>query len=114
MNQDIKDLWVTALTDGSYHKGSFQLRDLDDHFDAVGVLMDLAVQQGVIAEPRKHSKATGAQLFFGYSYDKEVVAISKTVAEWAGLSRWQANRVLTVNDNSATFDKVADYIKGNL
>jgi hypothetical protein len=110
---EIKREWVSRLRDGSYEQGTFQLRDLEDRYDPVGVLMDLASQHGVIAEPKKKSPDTGSELFFGYTYDGQAVRMSKTVEEWSGLNFWLANRIIGMNDKGQTFAEIADYIEEN-
>lgn len=47
MNQEIKEQWVNALTNGEYHQGTSELKTIKDEFCCLGVLCDLAVKAGV-------------------------------------------------------------------
>lgn len=114
MNKDIKDLWVATLRRGEYKQGKFMFRDLDDNFDAVGVLMDLAASAGVIDKPKKYTKETGATQFFGWTYDRSATRITKTVYEWAGIGYYTANHIQTMNDHGKNFNTIADYIEEEL
>lgn len=116
MNSKVKDLWVCSLRDGSFKKGKFLMRDLDEHYDAVGVLCELAVSAGVIPPAKRYDKEGGQ--FFGYSYEdgKHTTATRapKAVCEWAGIGYWTCNRIQTLNDKGWSFEKIADYIEENV
>jgi hypothetical protein len=114
MNPDIKAEWIASLTDGSYKQGKFQLRDLDDHFDAIGVLMDRAANAGVIDQPIFYGPDREGAVFYGWRYDGSATRITRTVEEWSGLAYWAANRILTMNDSGKSFDEIASYIKDYL
>lgn len=114
MNQTIKNNWVSALREGFYRQGKYQLRDLDDHYDAVGVLMDLASIAGVIPEPKKKDGSSGAGVFFGWLYDDSATRLTKAVEDWSGLPYWTANRILTMNDEGKTFEQIAKFIEKEL
>ena len=117
MKPTIKTEWILCLIDGSYKQTSFQLQDLDNHFDAVGVLVDRAVYAGVLPKPRRLDKASGAQHFFGYAYEdgkhSTATRAPKAVCEWAGIGYWQLNHIQTMNDKGKSFTEIAAYIKEN-
>lgn len=113
MNPDVKAEWIACLTDGSYKQGKYQFRDLEDRFDAIGVLMDRAVAAGVIAAPKYYGPGRTSPVYHGWTYDGAATRITKPVEEWSGLGFWQANRILTLNDAGKTFAEIADYIKEN-
>lgn len=113
MNKEVKDLWVATLRGNEYKQGRFMLRDLDDHFDPIGVLCDLAVSAGVLPEPKKYTKPE-AHNFFGYTYGGLATRAPKEVCEWAGIGYWTCNTVITMNDNGKSFNDVADWIEQNL
>lgn len=110
MNPTVKAEWIACLTDGSYKQGKYGLRDLDDHFDAVGVLMDRAAAAGVIDAPVFYGPREGG-VFFGWTYDGSATRLTKAVGEWSGLDYWSANRIITMNDSGKSFIEIASYIK---
>jgi len=114
MNPDVKAEWIACLTDGSYKQGKYQFRDLDDHFDPIGVLMDRAVAAGVIPAPKCYGEGRVSPVFFGWEYDRSATRITKAVEEWSGLEYWTANRLMTMNDKGKTFEELATYIEENL
>lgn len=110
MNKDILAMWVEALRSGRYRQGKFGLRDLEDRFDPIGVLCDLAISDGVKVGCKKYEKPD-AQVFFGYCYDGTATRLPKAVSEWSGLSYWSANRILTINDKGKDFGLIANYLE---
>ena len=49
MNPEIRARWVAALRSGAYEQGTSRLRDASDRRCCLGVLCDLAEQDGVVA-----------------------------------------------------------------
>lgn len=117
MNSDVKALWVASLKDGSFKQGKFGLRDLDDYYDAQGVLCELAVSAGVIDPPTKHTKPE-ASVFFGYIYgpkdNRTATGLPKAVCEWAGIEYRLAYSIGLMGDNGKKFTEIADWIEENL
>lgn len=105
-------MWVEALRSGRYRQGKFGLRDLEERFDPIGVLSDLAISNGVPVACKKYEKPQ-AQVFFGYTYDGSATRISKPVSEWAGIEYWAAVRTQTLNDKGWDFGRIADYLEEN-
>lgn len=118
MDSKVKALWVCSLRDGSFKQGKSIMRDLDEHYDAVGVLCELAVSAGVIPPAKRYDKASGAQHFFGYQYQDgkhhTATRVPKAVHEWAGIGYWTCNHIQTMNDKGWSFEKIADYIEENI
>lgn len=82
MNQEIKARWVDALRSGDYEQGTGTLRNRDDKFCCLGVLMDLAVKAGVIEEPKTYGLDTM------YYYENHITSdLHPKVMEWAGINR---------------------------
>lgn len=48
MNQEVKDLWTTALLSGEYEQGHFVLEDSEGKLCCLGVLCAEAVKLGII------------------------------------------------------------------
>lgn len=109
MKTDIAKSWCEALRSGNYKRGLYQFRDLDDRYDPIGVLCELAAQAGVCtAEKRDKPKATH---FFGWLYDGEATRLPKSVGEWSGLEYWAANHIAHRSDHGRKFEETADYIE---
>lgn len=116
MNSQVKDLWVSSLRSGDFKKGKFGLHDLDECYDATGVLCRLAVKAGVIPEPVRQDNKD-EHIFFGYVYishdgrERQATGLLKDVQEWSGVSYRQGMKVAMMGDNGKSFDFIADYIE---
>ncbi|MEV6638445.1 hypothetical protein AB0M54_47820 [Actinoplanes sp. NPDC051470] len=77
MNSDVKARWVKRLRSGDYPQGTGALQN-DKGFCCLGVLCEIAVEDGVIrpATPDSHGD---------YVYDSRVSFPPASVTEWAGL-----------------------------
>lgn len=51
LRPEVKKKWTEALRSGRYTQGKDSLRDVNDNFCCLGVLCDIAKQEGVIPEP---------------------------------------------------------------
>lgn len=115
MNPEIKTKWVDALRSGEYQQTHGDLRD-SDGFCCLGVLSDLAVNDGVVkwhADMIRDPK-TG-HLVAGLLHGK--------VGDWAGLEcgdpevtdRMGMPMTLSIlNDNGEPFTVIADIIEEQL
>ena len=121
MNPDIKKLWVDALRSGEYRQGEGRLRSGADRYCCLGVLTDLGVKAGL---------GSWATFDGGFVFapaegpgDVETAGVHRAIAAWAGtvgalgkLPRAvdYATNLAGLNDNGATFDKIADVIEEQL
>lgn len=124
MNSDIKDRWIAALRSGEYEqtKGALQRTRSDagmpPGFCCLGVLCDLARQEGVI-EPEGTDPYGVVEYPHGDNGDTETGALPRSVYLWAGLPT-DSPRVIgglslaTLNDRGYTFDAIADIIEERL
>ena len=113
MKESVKTAWVERLRSGAYPQGKYQLRELGDLYDPVGVLCELAVSEQVIA-PAKEHKGNPDSIFAGYTYEGLATGIPKAVEEWAELPYYLAYRVSILGDKGKKFDAIADWIEENL
>jgi len=100
MNPEIKQAWIDALTSGEYEQGKGSLLDNEGHYCCLGVLCDLALQEGVCDE------VTGARL-------------SSKVSRWSDLASWSpmvdGKFLINLNDNEGkTFEEIAKLIHDHL
>lgn len=110
MRSEVKDAWVAALRSGDYRHGKFQLRDVENHFDAIGVLCEVAIKSGVDIEVKAFTDpARKDPLFWGYTYDGYASWAPPSVKEWAGAD-FSLNRLAILGDKMG-FEKLADHIE---
>lgn len=83
MNQDVLKKWVAALRSGKYNQGEGHLgmtdEDGDEHFCCLGVLCELALDEGI---PNLNREFNGDALRYFYN-DREDF-LPTPVMEWAG------------------------------
>lgn len=129
MNPEIKARWVAALRSGEYEQGKNFL-NRDGKFCCLGVLSEIAVQDGVIDPPEEVGLASG-DLLEGLAYDGCRGHLSQEVSKWAGFpseyDNWNQEeiydsipRVLVdgepcplsyLNDHGKNFSELADLIE---
>lgn len=143
MNARVKQLWLGALRSGKYKQARKALRagpsildstgeENNESFCCLGVLCDLAVQDGVLPVPRKDG--TGTWIYGGdfwdegedrYDDDGSWAALPRRVQDWAGISgsdpviwaerdTYRNNSLAEINDAGASFDLIADLIEEEL
>lgn len=128
MNQDIKARWVTALRDPESVQGQAFLGTPEGKRCCLGVLCDLAVQDGVIAPPTITTQATNEVL----QYDGVTQDLPPSVRSWADLvdndydngdiygpaSQYRSaaeKKLINLNDNdNADFAAIAEHIDREL
>lgn len=105
MNRDIKRRWVAALRDPKSRQGREALGRPDGSRCCLGVLCDLAVQDGVIDPPvTRPARPTALH------YDGNYTTPSATVRDWAGLDTGFADQLASLNDQGRTFEQIAEVI----
>lgn len=133
MNQDIKERWVAALRSGEYEQGYGLLRNSQEYYCCLGVLSELAVQDGVIASATQDYVADqdclddDAPRHYSYGPESTGTVLPEAVVEWAGLS--SENPTVQMNDHDAgqyrdslaeindaehSFEYIADLIEAQL
>lgn len=125
MNEEIKERWLARLRDGSRQQGEGRLEkirgDGTSEFCCLGVLCELAVEDGVIT--RTVTEDEDVPLV---RYDGEEHYPSAKVREWAGLEDARSSRVsgdvktreavdlARANDEGKDFADIARYIERGL
>jgi len=126
MNDEIKAEWVRRLRSGDYAQAIGVLGvPVSNQRCCLGVLCDIAVEQGVIAAPMlDHDPDTGdATLVYGGSTD----LLPSSVKEWAGLRSvnpdvywvesdgYEMQRdIADANDSHLDFAQIANLIEDQL
>lgn len=112
MNDEIKTRWVAALRDPATQQTQFKLGRTDGSRCCLGVLCDLAVQDGVIGLPTvtvAPENPTGDEDVL--LFDDVDNLPSDTVYKWSGLTREFAEALAEMNDTHATFAQIADAVE---
>lgn len=120
MKKDIKEKWVAALRSGEYEQGHGAL-NTNDRFCCLGVLCDLAVDDGVtMAVETVWTEEEGAEV----RYDGHMDWPPNAVLAWADLDTDDPSvpdpetgtlaRVSRLNDGGLSFNEIADLIEEHL
>lgn len=129
MNKNIKKRWVAALRSGDYPQGTGYLQTVDKHgsrFCCLGVLCDLAEQDGVIKQAEPLANVNGEEAHVTYP-DPSPTAINgrtasvlpRVVKEWSGLDSTHPlvdgggrfYDLIDLNDEGTPFEEIADIIE---
>lgn len=118
MNRAIKERWIAALRGGDYRQGHGVLRSSGNEYCCLGVLCELAVQEGVIPEPQPWSHDPER-----YVYGEDTVLPPAEVTDWAELGSANpgvdGEYLTTYNDGeddlpAESFSQIADRIEHSL
>ena len=123
MNQEVKAQWVAALRSGAYEQGRSHLRSTEDKFCCLGVLCDVAVEQG-LATWQPSMLNPDAFYVAGKGTDRSPALLPVVVQQWAGLcgspqftgggGEYAGCALTSVNDNEQeTFSGIADLIEAD-
>lgn len=120
MKERVKDLWVEALLSGDYDQGRGYLRS-DKGFCCLGVLCDLAVEEGVgtWGKPGDVEVTTDrtARAFEPKDSESSAWDLPPAVLEWAGIKTKTGlifdTSLADENDRGASFFDIAFVIEGN-
>lgn len=117
MNEEIGKKWVAALRSGEYDQGRGYL-NANSNFCCLGVLCDLAVKEGVVAE---HYYRMDGITRYGYGpadgFNGEGALLPRGVKAWAGMSsvdgtiREESDGLAAINDMGYSFSYIADLIE---
>ena len=134
MNTEIKARWTAALRSGEYPQAEGRLRATEG-FCCLGVLCDLAVKDGIIAEKAPSLDSYGGGWDYGETANN--LDLPQAVMDWAGLGQPNpdVNRdslpagaftgdpsdqpksgpnLALLNDSGTPFDVIADIIDQQL
>ena len=127
MNDEIKAEWVRRLRSGDYVQATGTLGvPVSNQRCCLGVLCDIAVEQGVIAAPRPDRDTESGDLVLIYGGMSDVLPME--VRDWAGLSscnpevhwpdeysgRDYRRDISDANDCYLDFAQIADLIEDQL
>lgn len=117
MNPRIKEIWLDKLENGDIPQITGQLGNVEAGRCCLGVLCDIAVQEGVIDPPAAH----GVKLM----YVDEVAILPTAVMEWAEIEHnnggfatnpeenpeYMDDALSYQNDSGTTFPEIAQIIR---
>lgn len=110
MNPIVKEKWVKALLSGQYQQGIAHLH-IGNKYCCLGVLCDLAVQEGIIDPPILKDRE--------YQYaGQHTCTLPTAVSDWAGVDCIGAlptrDTLAWMNDRGVSFVGIADAIQTHL
>jgi hypothetical protein len=118
MNKTIKKKWVAALRSGHYQQAKAQLKDNRGRYCCLGVL---ATVQGARWTKSKRSErlapwiegnlVCGGEPHHPATYD---AYLSGEFRRRVGLAESHHEHLVSMNDDGASFEAIADYIEENL
>jgi hypothetical protein len=113
MKKSIAKKWVKALRSGAYQQGTYQLVDENDNFCCLGVLCNLAVDEGI----GEWVRGSGGWVFKTEGdVDDQVLPLE--VRLWAGMSsaegRIKDDCLPNLNDTGKSFKELASIIEKNV
>ncbi len=116
MNPIIKK-WVEKLRSGDYPQGKHALRSASNHYCCLGVLCEVAVEEGIIPKPKLRS-TNSANYEFGKHYEDRT-SLPPEVSEWSGVNADGTLKnetlyyeLMSMNDQQGkTFPEIADSIE---
>lgn len=121
MNPEVKKLWIEKLETENIPQTHNRLGKLTGERCCLGVLCDIAVEQGIIPEPTPIDSWADSTLAYTDGFDTEQAILPRKVAEWANIDpRGQLNyaddgtaghSLAALNDNGASFPKIAAIIR---
>lgn len=117
MNPRVKELWLDKLENGDIPQTTGKLGDLEGGRCCLGVLCDIAVQEGVIQPPTVYDDRL--------RYGDELAVLPSEVMEWAGIEHsnggfasdpegnpeYMDDALSFQNDRGKTFPEIAQIIR---
>lgn len=117
MNPDVKAKWLEALRSGEYQQTDGFLRTRSDGYCCLGVLSQIASDEGVVPQPKE---SNGAYRWTSESGNSNNMYLLPEVMEWAGLDSHSGYINITngtsvslsrKNDEGVRFPEIADLIE---
>jgi len=124
MNENVRKMWVDALESGKYKQVRKALTIEENGVVGhccLGVLSELAVQEGVIP-PREVAYQGKGNTYYSYgAYGSDTTVLPLEVMEWAGIVTEEGvmptykgrpeNTLVGLNDAGMSFEEIAAVIK---
>lgn len=123
MNPVVKAKWLEALRGGEYRQTDGVLRSSSDGYCCLGVLSQLAADEGVIPQPAQPPYgAYRYSAFEGNVINGNNMYLIPKVMEWAGLDSNSGSittddsyvSLSSLNDGGTPFTEIADIIEKQL
>lgn len=119
MDKAIKARWVEKLRSGDYEQGRVYLHDRDDKFCCLGVLCEIAVEDGVATSQIVREGRTG---YKGLTGVETISLLPVSVAKWARIDeagtydpKNKDGKLVIDNDSGGkSFLEIADIIEKRL
>lgn len=115
MKKSIAKKWVKELRSGRYEQGAYRLVDNKDNFCCLGVLCNLAIDEGI----GKWVKGSSGWAFCTAT-DIDDQELPREVRDWAGMDSLYGRikdgttSLTDLNDAGKSFKELADIIEKNV
>lgn len=121
--EEVRTEWVRRLRSGDYEQTTARLKRYEDDnvsYCCLGVLCELAVENGIIKEGDTEVRQLGEVAVFGSPTEASSAKLPSEVAEWAGLKssvgrfineRGSYRSLTELNDGGKKFSEIADIIE---
>jgi len=114
VKDEIKDKWIAALESGQYKQATEALNINNEKFCCLGVLCELAHQEGVVSKNPPLHDCTA----YRYGDRDESGYLPYEVIAWSGLDSHNptvdGENLTRLNDKGVPFDQLAILIKEHL
>lgn len=114
MKVEIKKKWVDALRSGRYHQVREVLATPDNGRCALGVLCDIAAEEGIVSRRESTGENNRGDRIPCYAYDNWLYGLPGEIITWARLSLNDTCIIASMNDNGASFEEIAKWIEEKL
>ena len=119
MNPVVKEKWLEALRSGEYKQVDGFLRTRSDGYCCLGVLSQIASDEGVVDQPKE---VNGAYRWTNENGASNNMYLLPEVMEWAGLDSHSGSittedyhlSLSQKNDEGTPFSEIADLIEKHL
>lgn len=111
MNKRIAARWVERLRSGEIPQGVRHLGAVDGKRCCLGVLCDIAVEDGVIEAPAISEAGRLDSPSPSLSYAGFDSLPHPSIYRWSGIAEGFAQYLAEMNDAGATFEQIADLIE---
>lgn len=116
MKEEIKHLWIDALTSGAYKQGTGRLKTIHGNYCCLGVLSDLYIQETGKGSWNENCK------FITTHGSTEQSVLPAEVQQWAGIDSrntrvtipGRTTSLAVLNDSKKSFGRIAEIIENNL
>jgi hypothetical protein len=117
MDKRIKNRWIKALTSGKYKQGQTELRNVNETYCCLGVLLCVLDNKGWTlrkSDPYSFFPSDRGPKWHHKRQMKDNVLLSLNLLKELKISEDDQQQLANMNDNRVSFKKIAKWIGKNL